>query len=76
MLFDQDCIPRNHIEANHSWTPRPSARVLALSAQPTPPSIGGMTWQSHPVKSDVKISHNRHRLYYIHRGVEPATPPD
>ncbi len=76
MLFDQDGIPRNHFEANHSWTPRPNARVLALSAQPTPPPIGGINWHSNPVKSDVKISHNRQRLYYIHRGIEPAATPD
>ena len=76
MLFDQDGIPRNHYEANHSWTSRPNARVLALSTKPTPPSIGSIIWQSNPVKAMSESATTANGFTIFIAGVEPATAPD
>ena len=70
MVHDKDGIPSNHFEANHSWKPRAENAVLGLSDTPEPPTIPAIKWQDNPTESNVDISHNRKRRYFIFHGTE------
>ncbi len=70
LVHDSDDIPSNHFEANHSWSPQPGRRVIALTGATTPPSIPGVSWLMQTSTSRVNISKNMERQFTIYRGIE------
>jgi hypothetical protein len=70
MIHDRDGVPSNHFEANHSWQHRPGSPLLVLSQSSTPPIMPPIEWQGSPSQSKVRISRNKSRNLYIHKGIE------
>ena len=70
MVKDDDGMPSNHFEANHSWKRVAGSPVLVLSGSIDPPPIRGINWQAQPTRSLTAISNNQVRDLYIHFGVE------
>ena len=70
LVYDDDGIPSNHFEANHSWSPQAGRRLLALTGGNMPPVISGVSWIMPTVTSQANISHNKQRQFTIHFGIE------
>ena len=70
MVYDNDGIPDNHFEANHSWQQIPGSPILILSDSIDEPPIPDIKWQAAPERSLTKISNNQMRDLYIHFGSE------
>ncbi len=70
MVHDDDGMPRNHFEANHSWKRAAGSPVLVLSGSIDAPPIPGINWQAPSTRSLTAISNNQVRDLYIHFGVE------
>jgi 4-amino-4-deoxy-L-arabinose transferase-like glycosyltransferase len=70
MVHDDDGMPRNHFEANHSWKRVAGSPVLVLSGSIDAPPIPGINWQAPSTRSLTAISNNQVRDLYIHFGVE------
>ncbi len=70
MVNDDDGMPSNHFEANHSWKRVPGSPILVLSGSISAPPIPGIYWQALPNRSLTSISNNQVRDLYIHFGIE------
>ena len=70
LMHDDDDIPSNHFEANHSWSPQAGRRLIALTGGNLPPALPGVRWLVPTAKSQATVSHNQQRLFTIHRGIE------
>jgi len=70
MVHDDDGVPSNHFEANHSWSPQPGRRLIALDGLKTAPPIAGIGWMPFTAETSTRISHNRTRNFTIFRGIE------
>tara|TARA_B100000989_G_scaffold260461_1_gene211046 strand:- start:2078 stop:3499 length:1422 start_codon:yes stop_codon:yes gene_type:complete len=70
LVHDDDGLPSNHFEANHSWSPQAGRRLIALTGGNVPPALPGVRWLMPTATSQAPISHNRKRQFTIYRGIE------
>jgi hypothetical protein len=70
LVHDDDGIPSNHFEANHSWSPQAGRRLIALTGGDLPPALPGVRWLMPTATSQATISHNKQRQFTIYRGIE------
>ena len=70
LVHDDDSIPSNHFEANHSWSPQTGRRLIALTGGNVPPDLPGVRWLFPTSTSQSTISHNKQRQFKMYRGIE------
>ena len=70
LVHDDDGIPSNHFEANHSWSPQAGRRLIALTGGNLPPAMPGVRWLTPNSTIQSTISQNKQRKFKMYRGIE------